>query len=65
MAVSRATSDRDVGRELTQRGVADAVDLEQLVDRREAAVLVAPGRIASAVTGPTSGSASSCSWEAC
>ena len=30
----RATSDRDVGRELAQRGVADAVDLEQLVDRR-------------------------------
>ena len=44
------------GRHLRQRRIADAVDLEQLVDRGEPAVVAPPGMIAAAVTGPTPGS---------
>ena len=58
-------SDRDMGGQLAQGRVTDAVDLEQLVDRGEAAVLGAPGddRLRRS-PGPTSGSVSSSAWDA-
>ena len=49
-------SDGDVRSQLGEGGVADAVDLEELVDRGEGAVVGAPADDGRAVTGPTPGS---------